>query len=133
MVVFRRENCSILTFFIFFVGFWANPFIASNGGNPKTIRIRGFNRMDPAEERRHSKRQNDYINRLGSVVDSEYGIPRRCPCGGRIIDEADGFHYRQPWVIGVQEEIERLTKRLEEAEQVMLGTLNLSKQIETLE
>ena len=45
MVVFRRENCSILKFVIFFVGFWANPFIASNGGNPKTIRIRGFNRV----------------------------------------------------------------------------------------
>ena len=50
-----------------------------------------------------------------------------------VVTKADGFHYRQPWVIGVQEEIERLTKRLEEAEQVMLGTLNLSKQIETLE
>ncbi|KAL0652425.1 hypothetical protein Bca4012_095116 [Brassica carinata] len=111
--------------------------------------------MDPAEEKRHSKGQNDYINMLGFVADSEYGIPRRCPCGGRIIDEvrqkdnydtlpgkrfftcknyeADGFHYRQPWVLGVQEEIERLTKRVEEAEQVMLGTSNLSKQIETLE
>ena len=50
-----------------------------------------------------------------------------------VVTKADGFHYRQPWVIGVQEEIERLTKRVEEAEQVMLGTLNLSKQIETLE
>ena len=43
--------------------------------------------MDPTEERRHSKRQNDYINMLVFVADSEYGIPRRCPCGGRIIDE----------------------------------------------
>jgi len=50
-----------------------------------------------------------------------------------VVPKADGFHYRQPWVIGVQEEIERLTKRVEEAEQVMLGTSNLSKQIETLE
>ena len=50
-----------------------------------------------------------------------------------VITKADGFHYRQPWVLGVQEEIERLTKRVEEAEQVMLGTSNLSKQIETLE
>ncbi|KAL0699765.1 hypothetical protein Bca4012_055887 [Brassica carinata] len=80
---------------------------------------------------------------LGYVADSEYGIPTRCPCGGRIIDEvrgkedydtlsekrfftrknyqADGFHYRQPWVIGVQEEIECLTKRVEEAEQVIKG------------
>uniref|UniRef100_A0A0D3BZ47 Uncharacterized protein n=1 Tax=Brassica oleracea var. oleracea TaxID=109376 RepID=A0A0D3BZ47_BRAOL len=74
--------------------------------------------MDPTEERRHAKRQNDYINMLGFVADSEYGIPRRCPCDGRIT---------------VEEEIERLTKRVEEAEQVMLGTSNLSKQIKTLE
>ena len=46
--------------------------------------------MDPAEERRHSKRQNDYINMLGFVADSEDGIPRRCPCGGRIIHEVCG-------------------------------------------
>ncbi|KAG2268776.1 hypothetical protein Bca52824_063331 [Brassica carinata] len=95
--------------------------------------------MDPSEERKHSKRQKDYINMLSYTCDSEYGIPRRCSCGGRIIDEirvkqeydtlpgkrfftcanyeADGFHYRQPWVIGVQEQIESLTKRLEEAEE----------------
>ncbi|XP_013624907.1 PREDICTED: glutathione S-transferase T3-like [Brassica oleracea var. oleracea] len=111
--------------------------------------------MDPTEDRRHSKRQNHHINMLGFVADSEYGIPRRCPCGGRLINEvrgkedyntlpgkrfftcknyeADGFHYRQPWVIGVQEELERLTKRVEEAEQVMMGVSNLTKQIETLE
>ncbi|KAG2321102.1 hypothetical protein Bca52824_014315 [Brassica carinata] len=111
--------------------------------------------MDPAEERRETKRQKEYINMLGYVADSEYGIPTRCPCGGRIIDEvrgkedyntlpakrfftcknyqADGFHYRQPWVIGVQEEIECLTKRVEEAEQVIKGVPNLNKQIETLE
>ena len=49
-----------------------------------------------------------------------------------VVTKADGFHYCQPWVLGLQEEIERLTKRVEEAEQVMLGTSNLSKQIETL-
>ncbi|KAG2292472.1 hypothetical protein Bca52824_039141 [Brassica carinata] len=111
--------------------------------------------MDPAEERRDTNRQKDYINMLGYVADSEYGIPTRCPCGGRIIDEvwgkedydtlpgkhfftcknyqADGFHYRQSWVIGVQEEIERLTKRVEEAEQVINGVPKLNNQIETLE
>ncbi|KAG2272241.1 hypothetical protein Bca52824_066796 [Brassica carinata] len=62
---------------------------------------------------------------LRFVADSEYGIPRRCMCGGRFINE--------PWVIGVQEELERLTKRVEEAEQVMMGVSNLTKQIETLE
>ena len=50
-----------------------------------------------------------------------------------VITKADGLHYRQPWVIGVQEELERLTKRVEEAEQVMLEVSNLSKQFERLE
>ncbi|KAG2265236.1 hypothetical protein Bca52824_072315 [Brassica carinata] len=116
--------------------------------------------MDPAEERRHSKRQNHHINMLGFVADSEYGIPRRCPCGGRLINEvrgkedydtlpgkrfftcknceADGLHYRQPWVIGVQEELERLTKRVEEAEQeevkILSGQVDyLTVQVDTLE
>ncbi|KAL0651835.1 hypothetical protein Bca4012_094526 [Brassica carinata] len=94
--------------------------------------------MDPAEERRHSKRQNKHINMLRFVADSEYGIPRRCPCGGRLINEADGLHYRQPWVIGVQEELERLTKRVEEAEQEEVKILSrqvdyLTVQVDTLE
>lgn len=49
------------------------------------------------------------------------------------VTKADGFHYRQPWVIGVQEELERLTKRVEEAEEVMLGVSTLSKRFERLE
>ncbi|WZZ68189.1 hypothetical protein YC2023_079559 [Brassica napus] len=119
----------------------------------------------------------------GYVADSEYGIPTRCPCGGRIIDEvwgkddydtlpgkrffsckkyevsassqlnsfhlflfsneilicvfvvnkADGFHYRQPWVIGVQEHIERLTKRVEEVELVIKWVPEVNNQIERLE
>ena len=36
-------------------------------------------------------------------------------------------------MIGVQEEIERLTKRVEEAEEVMLGLSNLCKLIDRLE
>ncbi|KAF3552345.1 hypothetical protein DY000_02009087 [Brassica cretica] len=43
--------------------------------------------MDPAEERRETKRQTELINMQGYVADSEYGIPTRCPCGGRIIDD----------------------------------------------
>ncbi|WZZ81819.1 hypothetical protein YC2023_102391 [Brassica napus] len=43
--------------------------------------------MDPGEDRRNTKRQEEYYNRLGNVADSEYGIPKRCPCGGRIRDE----------------------------------------------
>ncbi|KAG2252379.1 hypothetical protein Bca52824_082515 [Brassica carinata] len=70
---------------------------------------------------------------LGYVADSQYGIPTRCPCGGGIINEDDGLHYRQPWVIGVQEEISWLTKRAEEAEKVIKGVPNLNKKIEELE
>ena len=43
--------------------------------------------MDPTKERRDRKRQQEYFNMLGNVADSQYGIPRRCPYGGRIIDE----------------------------------------------
>ncbi|XP_048612701.1 uncharacterized protein LOC106434838 isoform X2 [Brassica napus] len=111
--------------------------------------------MDPAEERRDTKRHQEYINMLGNVCDSEYGIPRRCPCGGRMIDEvrvkeehethpgkrfftcinyeADGLHYRQPWVVGVQEEIEHLRKRVDEAEEVIKWVPNIKRQIESVE
>lgn len=50
-----------------------------------------------------------------------------------LANKADGFHYRQPWVIGVQEEIERLSKRVEEAEQVIKGVPMLNYQIDTVE
>ena len=36
-------------------------------------------------------------------------------------------------MVGVQEEIESLSKRVEEAEQVIKGVWNLNKRIETLE
>ncbi|KAG5375719.1 hypothetical protein IGI04_040315, partial [Brassica rapa subsp. trilocularis] len=114
-----------------------------------------LSQMDPAEERRETKRQKEFINMQGYVADSEYGIPTRCLCGGRIIDEvrgkddydtlpgkrfftsknyeADGFHYRQPWVIGVQEHIKRLTKRVEEVELLIKWVPEVNNQIERLE
>ncbi|KAG2295973.1 hypothetical protein Bca52824_042642 [Brassica carinata] len=75
--------------------------------------------MDPSEERRHSKKQKEYCDMLGLVEDSQYGIPRRCAC--------------HPWVVGVQEEMERLRKRLEEAEEVIKGVWSLNYQIESLQ
>ncbi|KAG5408059.1 hypothetical protein IGI04_004378, partial [Brassica rapa subsp. trilocularis] len=111
--------------------------------------------MDPSEERKHSKQQKEYCDMLGFVEDSQYGIPIRCACGGRIIDEVrgkedydshpgkrfftcinyedNGLHYSHPWVVGVQEEMERLRKRLEEAEEVIKGVPSLNYQIESLE
>ena len=43
------------------------------------------------------------------------------------------MHFRHPWVFGVQEEIESLTKRVKESEEVILLMAKLNKQIETLE
>ncbi|KAG2259838.1 hypothetical protein Bca52824_079132 [Brassica carinata] len=85
-------------------------------------------------ERRDTKRKQEYFDHLYSVADSAYGMPTRCPCGGRIIDEvrvkeeydtrpgkrffscinyeADVLHYRQPWVIGVQRRYQAQVKRL---------------------
>ncbi|KAF3611524.1 hypothetical protein DY000_02050692 [Brassica cretica] len=96
--------------------------------------------MDPAEERREMKRQKEYYNMVGYVCDSEYGIPTRCPCGSTIIDEVRGKEdydtlpgKRFFTCKNYEEEIERLTKRVEEAEQVIKLVVNLNKQIETLE
>ncbi|KAL0802173.1 hypothetical protein Bca101_057349 [Brassica carinata] len=46
--------------------------------------------MDPAAEKRDTKRNKEYINMLYNVADSQYGIPTRCPCGGSIIHEVRG-------------------------------------------
>ncbi|KAL0847223.1 hypothetical protein Bca101_020469 [Brassica carinata] len=111
--------------------------------------------MDPAEEIREAKRQKDDFNMLRYVCDSQYGIPRRCFCGSSIIDEvrandtidtlpgrrfftcknyeADGFHYRQPWVVGVQEELEKLTKRMADTEEVVKGLSIFKRRIDNLE
>ena len=43
------------------------------------------------------------------------------------------MHYRQLWVIGVQEEIVSLRKRVEEADEVIKWVHILNKQIESVE
>nr|VDD09781.1 unnamed protein product [Brassica oleracea] len=72
---------------------------------------------------------------LQCAADTQYGIPTRCQCGSRISKnyEDDVLHCRHPWVFGVQEEIERLTKRVKESEEVILLVAKLNKQIDTLE
>ncbi|CAH2046459.1 unnamed protein product [Thlaspi arvense] len=76
----------------------------------------------------------------GFVADGQYGIPRRCPYGGSIKHNVspspkfkhdfdtqpgsryftctkfkdDGLHFRQPWIFGVKQEIEKLVLKLEE-------------------
>ncbi|KAG2317516.1 hypothetical protein Bca4012_068408 [Brassica carinata] len=46
--------------------------------------------MDPAAEKRDTKRNKEYINMLYNVADSQYEIPMRCSCGGSIIHEVRG-------------------------------------------
>ncbi|KAL0677221.1 hypothetical protein Bca4012_005202 [Brassica carinata] len=50
-----------------------------------------------------------------------------------VVTKDDVLHCRHPWVFGVQEEIERLTKRVKESEEVILLVAKLNKQIDTLE
>ncbi|KAG2249660.1 hypothetical protein Bca52824_089288 [Brassica carinata] len=89
-----------------------------------------------------------------SILAMRYLDSTRCLCGLRIINEVkwegecdslhgklfasenyedDGLHFRHPWVFGVQEEIESLTKRVKESEEVILLMAKLKLQIETLE
>ncbi|CAN8289078.1 unnamed protein product, partial [Cochlearia groenlandica] len=94
--------------------------------------------MDPYEERREMKKNKQLYERRFYVADAQYEIPTRCPCGGDIIHdysptlkyredfdtlpgrryftckkyEDDGLHFRQPWVFGVQEEVEKLRSKV---------------------
>ncbi|KAL0722911.1 hypothetical protein Bca4012_037510 [Brassica carinata] len=67
----------------------------------------------PDEEYRQMKASKNSIDMLGFVADAHCGIPTRCPCGGESSRRNDGFHFRQPWVFGVQEEVEMLRKRVD--------------------
>ncbi|KAG2315417.1 hypothetical protein Bca52824_018539 [Brassica carinata] len=75
----------------------------------------------PDEEYRQMKASKNSIDMLGVVADAQCGIPTRCPCGrggenhqrGVSGPKNDGFHFRQPWVFRVQEEVEMLRKRVD--------------------
>ncbi|KAL0806401.1 hypothetical protein Bca101_098893 [Brassica carinata] len=73
-------------------------------------------------------------------ADAQQGIPKLCPCGSitkEVVDEEetydylpgkryfickdyenDGLHFRQPWVMGMQQEVERLKVRFHEQEKL---------------
>ncbi|CAH2051502.1 unnamed protein product [Thlaspi arvense] len=128
--------------------------------------------IDPYEEelkeekrrRKEMEKMKQHSDMVGFVADGQYGIPRRCPCGGSIkhdvspspkfntisiLNQAvgtspapnlrynlynfrsgfflgkttktrlnylddDGLHFRQPWVFGVEQEIEKLVMKVEE-------------------
>ncbi|KAL0702220.1 hypothetical protein Bca4012_058342 [Brassica carinata] len=95
--------------------------------------------MDPwveKQERREMKKMKKHFDMVQYTCDAEYMIPRSFPCGGRIVNEVsanlkdkdflpgrkyftcdkledDGLHFRQPWVIGVEEEVLRLRKEVD--------------------
>ncbi|KAF8080728.1 hypothetical protein N665_0925s0011 [Sinapis alba] len=88
-------------------------------------------------KRREMKKLKQHYDMLGFIAEAHYGIQTGCPCGGRIVDEVstnpknkdfslerryftcsrfkdDGLHFRQPWVIGVQEEVDCLRKEVDD-------------------
>ncbi|KAF3589641.1 hypothetical protein F2Q69_00031897 [Brassica cretica] len=93
------------------------------------------------EELRDMKAHKAYYNMLHFVSDAQQGIPKLCPCGSitkEFVDEEDtydylpgkiyfickdyqndGLHFRQPWVMGGQQEIERLKQRFHEQEKLL--------------
>ncbi|CAH2079598.1 unnamed protein product, partial [Thlaspi arvense] len=89
------------------------------------------------EEKRHRKemeKMKQHWDRVGFIVDGQYGIPTRCPCGGYIKHNVspspkfkhdfdtqpgsryftctkfkdDGLHFCQPWVFAFSESNKRL-------------------------
>ncbi|KAL0807523.1 hypothetical protein Bca101_100015 [Brassica carinata] len=93
------------------------------------------------EERRDMKAHKAYCDMLDFVANAQQKIPKRCPCGSitkEFVDEEDtydylpgkiyfickdcqndGLHFRQPWVMGVQQEVERLKERVHEHENLL--------------
>ncbi|KAG2256331.1 hypothetical protein Bca52824_075625 [Brassica carinata] len=81
-------------------------------------------------------------------------IPQLCPCGSitkEIVNEEDtyyylpgkryfickdfendGLHYRQPWVMGVQEEVERLKQKVLRHENLLRECEALKAQVKML-
>ncbi|KAF2568513.1 hypothetical protein F2Q70_00025598 [Brassica cretica] len=56
------------------------------------------------------KRAKWYIDMLYTVADSDYRIPRRCPCGGQI---DDGLHIKKEWDEAIAEETGMLKKKVD--------------------
>ncbi|XP_048593732.1 uncharacterized protein LOC125577071 [Brassica napus] len=106
------------------------------------------------EELRDMKARKDYYNMLHYVADAQQGIPQLCPCGSitkEVVDEEDtydylpgkryfickdfendGLHFRQPWVMGMQQEVERLKKKFYEQEKLLRECQSLKEQVRML-
>ncbi|KAG2308309.1 hypothetical protein Bca52824_028057 [Brassica carinata] len=94
------------------------------------------------EELRDKKAHKAYYQMLDFVANAQQGIPKLCFCGSitkEVVDEEDtydyhpgkgtssaktsryndGLHFKQPWVIGVQQEVEKLKLRVHEQEKLL--------------
>ncbi|KAF3520903.1 hypothetical protein DY000_02063653 [Brassica cretica] len=71
------------------------------------------------EERRDMKAHKAYCDMLDFVANAQQRIPKLCPCGSITKEFNDGLHFRQPWVMGVQQEVERLKERVHEHENLL--------------
>ncbi|KAL0887173.1 hypothetical protein Bca101_011156 [Brassica carinata] len=95
------------------------------------------------EELRDMKAHKAYYNMLHFVSEAQQGIPKLCPCGSitkEIVDEEylpgkryfickdfenDGMHFRQPWVMGMQQEVKRLKERFHSQEMFFQGQVRM--------
>ncbi|KAH0915506.1 hypothetical protein HID58_003457, partial [Brassica napus] len=106
------------------------------------------------EELRDMKAHKAYISMVDFVAEAQQGIPKLCPCGSitkETVDEEDtydylpgkryfickdfendGLHFRQPWVTGVTEEVERLKLRVHEHEKLLRECEALKAQVAML-
>ncbi|KAG2258045.1 hypothetical protein Bca52824_077339 [Brassica carinata] len=108
------------------------------------------------EELRDMKARKAHYDMLHFVADAQQGIPKLCPCGSitkESVDEEDtydylpgkdtssaktsrfendGMHFRQPWVMGVQQEVERLKIRVHEHENLLRECDELKAQVRML-
>ncbi|KAF3605328.1 hypothetical protein DY000_02049784 [Brassica cretica] len=76
------------------------------------------------EERRDMKAHKAYINMLDFVADAQQGFPNCAP--------NDGLHFRKPWVMGVEQEVERLKLRVHEHEKLLRECEALKAQVTML-
>ncbi|XP_013704929.1 uncharacterized protein LOC106408773 [Brassica napus] len=98
------------------------------------------------------KRAKRYMDMLQIVADSDYGIPRRCPCGGQIVIqicnaqadigkkyfickafEDDGLHRKKEWDEAIEEETEMLRKKVDGHERRIRSLNSMENRINIIE
>ncbi|XP_048615262.1 uncharacterized protein LOC106407462 isoform X2 [Brassica napus] len=124
---------------------------SQNGTTEGSLQLQG---TEMEEELRDMKAHKAYISMVDFVAEAQQGIPKLCPCGSitkETVDEEDtydylpgkryfickdfendGLHFRQPWVTGVTEEVERLKLRVHEHEKLLRECEALKAQVAML-